>query len=108
MYIQNESEDLFMGDMIKKTGARTERKSLEERAAEREVRKQETVHTGNDTIEKITKNAAGKDKPISARVNGTTYIKFKKICAARGITSNACLNMLITDFVRENKSVIEE
>lgn len=90
-----------MGDMTKK-------KSMLEKATAREERKHETVHSNNETIENLAKNAKGKDKPISARVNGTTYAKFKRICDARGITSNACLNMLITDFVRENKTILGE
>lgn len=94
-----------MGDMEKKA---VKKKTLEEKAAEREVRKQETVHTENETIENLAKKSKGKDKAISARVNGTTYYNFKKICEARGLSSNACLNMLITDFVRENKGVLED
>ncbi len=97
-----------MGDMTKKNISKPDRKSLEEKAAEREARKQEIVHTDNDTINNLAKKSGGKDKPISARVNGVTYTNFKKICEARGLSSNACLNMLITDFVRENKSIIEE
>lgn len=97
-----------MGDMAKKNVVKVERRTLEEKATEREARKQETVHIENETIDNLSKKARGKDKPISARVNGTTYLNFKKICEARGITSNACLNMLITDFVRENKSIIEK
>lgn len=94
-----------MGDMEKKA---VKKKTLEEKAAEREVRKQETVHTENETIENLAKKSKGKDKAISARVNGNTYYNFKKICEARGLSSNACLNMLITDFVRENKGVLED
>lgn len=89
-----------MGDIKKK--------SIAEKAAERDIRKQETVHTENGTIEKLTTRPKSKDKAISARVNGTTYTNFKKICDARGLSSNACLNMLITDFVRENKHIIGE
>lgn len=92
-----------MGDMVKKNT-----KSLEEKAAEREARKQETVHIENETIENIAKKAGGKDKLISARVNGETYLNFKKICAARGITSNAALNMIISDFVIDNKHILEQ
>ncbi len=89
-----------MGDMVKKPT-----KSLEEKVAEREAREK---NTENVTIENLMKKPRRKDKSISARVNGTTYMNFKKICEARGISSNACLNMLITDFVRENKSIIEQ
>lgn len=97
-----------MGDMAKKNTVKPERKSLEEKAAEREARKQETVHNENETIGNIAKKAGCKDKPISARVNGTTYTNFKKICEKRGLTSNAALNMLISDFVLENKHILEQ
>lgn len=93
-----------MGDILKK-------KTMSEKAAEREERKRETVHIENTTIDNIArvgKKTTGKDKAISARVNGDTYKNFKKICQARGLTSNACLNMLITDFVRQNLAIIEE
>ena len=96
-----------MGDIMKKNIVKTERKTLEEKATEREARKQETVHTENETINNIVKKPSGKDRPISARVNGTTYTNFKKICEARGITSNACINMLISDFVIANKHILE-
>jgi hypothetical protein len=89
-----------MGDMTKKST-----KSLEEKAAEREARDKSIVN--NATLDNLMKKPRGKDKAISARVNGSTYMKFKKICEERGLTSNACLNMLITDFVRENKNIIE-
>ncbi len=97
-----------MGDMTKKNISKPERKTLEEKASEREARKQETVHTDNDTIDNLAKKSGGKDKPISARVNGVTYTNFKKICEARGLTSNAALNMLISDFVIANKHILED
>lgn len=85
------------------------KKSLEEKAAARAIRKQDTVHIENQTIEALSpKRPGSKDKAISARVNGTTYNNFKKICVARGLSSNAALNMLITDFVRENKSLLDD
>lgn len=89
-----------MGDMKKK--------SLEEKIVEREAAKQDSVHTANGTIDNLAKKPGGKDKPISARVNGTTYTNFKKICEARGLTSNAALNMLISDFVIANKNILEQ
>lgn len=92
-----------MGDIVKKNSAKI---SLEEKAAKREVRKQETVHRENRTIEHIAKKSGGKDKAISARVNSSTYTNFKKICEARGLTSNACINMLISDFVIANKHIL--
>lgn len=95
-----------MGDIVKK---RVTTKSLGEKVAEREARRQEiVVNIENKTIENLAGKPKGKDKAISARVNGSTYLSFRKICQARGITANACLNMLITDFVRENKKILDE
>ena len=45
---------------------------------------------------------------INTSVNGTTYTNFKKICEKRGLTSNEALNMLIYDFVLENKHILEQ
>lgn len=88
-----------MGDMKKK--------SLASKIHEREQRKDETVHTENKTIEKISGRSYGKNKAISARVNETTYDNFKKICEKRGISFNSCINMLISDFVIENKDILD-
>lgn len=62
---------------------------------------------GLTIIGKISKNPRSKDEPISARVIGTTYIKLKNKRSI-GITSNVFINMRITDFIRENKEIIEE
>ena len=94
-------ERTIMGEIKKK-------ESTADKIAARAARKQDTVHSENETIEKFSNNPRAKDKQISARVNGTTYAKFRKICDARGLTSNACLNMLITDFVRENKDILDD
>lgn len=97
MYIQESEND--MGDIKRSTASKIK---------EREERKKETVHVENETINKISDKGIGKDKAISARVNSTTYQNFKEISKARGLTANAALNMLITDFVRENKKILEE
>lgn len=90
-----------MGDMAKKN-------STINKIMAREQRKQDTVHVENETISKISAGTKMKDKVISARVNGATYQNFKKICEERGISSNACINMLMTDFVRDNKDLLSE
>ncbi len=94
-----------MGDMAKRNIIK---KSMEEKIAEREARKQETVHTENQTIDKIATKPKSRDMTISARVNGETYAKFKDICEARGLTRNGCINMLIADFVIANKALLED
>jgi len=52
--------------------------------------------------------AGSKDKTISARVNGKTYNQFKQICHRKGITPNACLNMLLSEYVFENKAYLDD
>ena len=103
-----------MGDIIKKEVE--DKKEVEgEKDKEKESEFQKKVNDrdkkrgkgNNSTIDNLVKKPKGKDKAISARVNSETYIKFKKICAERGLTSNACLNMLISDFVIDNKHIIE-
>lgn len=89
-----------MGDIQRKIG-------LTDRMHVREKKRIETVHEENHTIDRVIHKTKHKDKAISARVYGDTYARFKKVCDARGLTTNACLNMLITDFVRDNSAVIE-
>ena len=89
-----------MGDLQRKT-------SLADKVRSRQKIQRETVHEENRTIDRVVPAAKRKNKAISARVYGNTYIQFKKICDAKGLTANACLNMLIADFVRENKTAIE-
>lgn len=48
-----------------------------------------------------------KDRQISAKVNSKTYDLFKRINAEEGISNNSSLNMLITNFVREKKYLLE-
>lgn len=74
----------------------------------RDTKRSKSKRPENKTIDRITDNPRTKDKAISARVNSTTYAQFKAICTARGITANAALNMIITDFVRENKNVLDD
>ncbi len=89
-----------MGDLQRKT-------SLADKVLSRQKIQRETVHEENHTIDRVVPAAKRKNKAISARVYGSTYNQFRRICDAKGITANACLNMLIADFVRENKAAIE-
>ena len=103
-----------MGDMAKK---KVERKSLAEREAERATRRQ-GIQTEIDTIAYISGEKKTEDeiiaqyqrsknppreKVISARVNGEIFGRFKSICKAKNMTTNAGLNMLITEYVRQNE-----
>lgn len=44
-----------------------------------------------------------REKAISARVNGDIFDRFKSICEAKNMTTNAGINMLIAEYVRQNE-----
>ena len=74
----------------------------------REKRKKETVHIENNTIENLSKRPVTKDKAISLRINGTNYLKLKKICSSRGFSVNSCINMLVSDFIKDNSNFLDD
>ncbi len=84
-----------MGDLGAKAAARQKRT--------------EAAKKDNTTIEFFSKEhgSGGKNKAISARVNEDVYADFKKICKAKSITPNACLNMLISEYVIDNRKYME-
>ena len=81
---------------------------LQEKASARKKRT-EAVKKENTTIDFFTREhgSGGKNKAISARVNADIYEDFKQICKAKCITPNACLNMLISEYVIDNKKYKE-
>jgi len=56
----------------------------------------------------LGKSASGKNKQISAKVNAETYELFTHINRINGMSNNSSLNLLITNYVRENKFILEE
>lgn len=69
----------------------------------------EAAKKDNTTIEFFSREhgSGGKNKAISARVNEDIYEDFKKICRAKSLTPNACLNMLISEYVIDNRKYME-
>ena len=47
-----------------------------------------------------------KDKTISLRVNSRVYEQFNAICRLSGTTSNGMLYMLMTQYVADNKDLL--
>lgn len=54
------------------------------------------------------RNTSGKDKQISAKVNSYNYTMFTAINRIIGLSNNSALNMIITNYVRENKYLLDE
>lgn len=60
------------------------------------------------TIEKIISREGQKDKQISAKINMQVFNAFTKINRIQGLSNNSAINMIITKYVRENKSLLDE
>lgn len=48
-----------------------------------------------------------KDKVVTAKVYPETWAEFVAINRARGMTNNSVINMLITEYIRNNKVILE-
>ena len=83
-----------MGDLKKK--------STVEVAAEREERGMGK----NGTVKRISGGRNNKDKIISAKVYPETWARFTEINRAQGMTNNSVINMLISQYVRNNKGLL--
>ncbi len=59
-------------------------------------------------IEKIISREGQKDKQISAKINMQVFNAFTKINRIQGLSNNSAINMIITKYVRENKSLLDE
>lgn len=59
-------------------------------------------------IEQIISKDGMKDKQISAKVNMKMYNEFTAINKIQGLSNNSALNMLISKYVRENRSILDE
>jgi len=73
-------------------------------AAEKEKEKSEV----KKPIEKIISREGQKDKQISAKINMKVFNAFTKINKIQGLSNNSAINMIITKYVRENKSLLDE
>ena len=88
-----------MGD-FKKTHS-----AMQNAAAEREARTQGQ----SSTVKKLAgSDSKIKDKVVSAKVYPETWAEFTAINKARGMTNNSVLNMLVSDYVRKQKVILEQ
>lgn len=59
-------------------------------------------------VEQIISKDGMKDKQISAKINTKMYNEFTSINKVQGLSNNSALNMLISKYVRENRSLLDE
>lgn len=94
-----------MGDFKKNTNAATKNEALESAAVEREKRSKGQ----NGTVKKIVgQKAEQKSKAISGKVYPEIWEEFSRINRAQGISNNSALNMIISKYNRENKSILDK
>lgn len=73
-------------------------------AEERESR----ILSGSGTIRKLAGSENGyKTQVISAKVAPEIWAAFKCINRARGMSNNSALNMLMTEYIRDNQNILE-
>lgn len=83
--------------------------SLKDRAKEREAAEKVTVVREQPKSPAVTMllDTGEKDKQISAKVNRRLYESFTKICKMQGVSNNSMLNLLISNYVREHKELLD-
>lgn len=85
-----------MGDLVKK------KVSLEDKIANRERK----MVKNSSPIDSFLNDANyKKDKQISVRTNSKYYEKFQKLCKEQGFSANACLNMMMYEYLKKNGEV---
>ena len=52
-------------------------------------------------------SSINKDKQISAKVNKEMYEKFTMINKVQGLSNNSALNMIMSQYVRDNEEIIK-
>lgn len=87
-----------MGDFKKKI-----KLDMKEAVAEREAR----AKSNTNTVKTLVSGSKVKDKVISAKVYPETWTTFTAINKAQGMTNNSVINMLISQYVRDNKEILE-
>lgn len=65
--------------------------------------KEEAVVMEDKSVVKKIAAPEKKNKMISASVNVENYLEFTRINKAKGMSNNSALNMLIADYIANNK-----
>ncbi len=87
-----------MGDFKKNT-----KNDIKAAVAAREAKSSQNT----DTVKTIVGNNKIKDKVISAKVYPETWATFTAINKAQGMTNNSVINMLISEYIRNKKEILE-
>lgn len=59
-------------------------------------------------VTKIIPKDGAKDKSVSMRINSVTYSIFTDICKVQGLSNNSALNLIISEYVRNNKYLLKD
>lgn len=81
-------------------------KSLAEKIKERESEEAVSSLKKTPTVNKLS-SEQNRTIVVSMRVNEAMYSKFKKICKEQGLSYNSALNMILHEYVRNNRGYLE-
>ena len=86
------------------------KKSLKEQIEEREQKAAEAATPKKPVVTRIAgdERSDKRSKTLSLRVYDDIHDAFTKINRRRGMTTNSVLNMLITQYIRDNKDFLED
>ena len=86
------------------------KKSLREQIEEREEKAAETAPSRKPIVTQIAGDERNdkRSKTLSLRVYNDIHDAFTKINRRRGMSTNSVLNMLITQYIRDNRDILEE
>lgn len=86
------------------------KKSLREQIEEREEKAAETAPSRKPIVTQLAGDERNdkRSKTLSLRVYNDIHAAFTKINRRRGMSTNSVLNMLITQYIRDNRDILEE
>lgn len=101
-----------LADQIEEREKKTpqKKKSLREQIEEREERAAETAPARKPIVTQIAGDERNdkRSKTLSLRVYTDIHDAFTKINRRRGMSTNSVLNMLITQYIRDNRDILDE
>ena len=77
-------------------------------AQHEQINEQPVTDKKKSPVTQMTSKNVFKDKVISAKVNSSMYATFTAINQAQGLSNNSALNMIMSEYVRSNKHILDE
>lgn len=69
--------------------------------------KEQTESAASQLLKKLT-DTKTKDTQIALRINSNAYAQLKTIASKKGLRASAVITMLINDYLRDNKNLLDD